>query len=172
MKWLSTALIALSVATLAVASPRPASAAGIQMTICNQSSAQLTVIVGYHTTGVNDQPGSNVLTGPFVSQGFWKIDPGKCIPFANPFSARYMFWWGVNHAGLNEYGAVWYTSGSDQFCIPNVYGSGNSSFTFEDENASEAACEKGHFSPNGANLWVNVRKVDLLVNPTVTFTGQ
>jgi hypothetical protein len=49
---------------------------------------------------------------------------------------------------------------------------GSGAFTFEDENASEAACEKGHFSQDGPNWWVNVRSVDVMVNPTVTFTGQ
>ena len=62
---------------------------------------------------------------------------------------------------------------NDHYCIPNVNGPAYiDGFTFEDENASEAACEKGHASQNGPNLWVSVRAVDLLVDPTVNFTGQ
>lgn len=183
MKWPYIAVIALAGATLTLSNPRPASAAGTQMNICNQTSAPLTVTIGYHSSGVNDAAGSNVLTGPFVSRGFLVVAPGKCEGFANPFNARYMFWWGHNEVGLNgirtiysdpkiNYGP-WTTNGNDHFCIPNVYGPNFiEGFTFEDENASEAACEKGHASQNGPNLWVSVRAVDLLVDATVKFTGD
>ena len=183
MKLLSIAVIALAAAALMLAHPRPAPAAGTQLNICNKTSVVLFVTIGYHSSGVNDVAGSNVLTGPFVSRGFSQVAPGKCEGYANPFSARYMFWWGHNEIGLNgirdiysdpkyTYGP-WMTNGNDHYCIPNIYGPNFiEGFTFEDENASQAACVSGHASQNGPNLWVSVRAVDLLVDPTVNFTGQ
>jgi uncharacterized membrane protein len=172
MKWFYFAVAAAAGALIFATSAKPASA-GTPLTVCNQTSVDLTVAAGYHSSGVNDTAGSNILTGPFVSHGWVVIAPGKCETRENPFNARYMFWWAINHAGLNVNGAVWATNGNDHFCVPNLYGSSFSgAFTFEDENASEAACEKGHFSQNGPNVWVSVRSVDLMVNPTVNFTGQ
>jgi hypothetical protein len=182
MKWLYFAVVALAGATVLLATGRPASAAGTPMTICNRSPLAITITIGYHSSGVNDTAGSNVLTGPFVSRGFAVIAPGKCSSYENPFSARYMFWWPHNEAGLNGMRTIWSdpkinyvtwtTNGNDHYCIPNVNGTYPiDEFTFEDENASEAACEKGHASQNGPNLWVSVRAVDLLVSSTVNFTG-
>jgi hypothetical protein len=138
------------------------------------------VAVGYHSTGVNDTPGSGILTGPFVSTGWTsEIAPGRCVNYANPFNARYMFWWGAVANGINYARTVWAVSGDNSFCIPNIYGSGSQSgdiarqFTFEYENVSKAACESGSANPRiGPNLWVPVRMVDLAVNPTVSFDGN
>jgi uncharacterized membrane protein len=155
MKWPYVVVLALAAVLLTLAVPSRASA-GTPLVICNQTSDGLSVAIGYHSTGVNDTAGSNVLTGPFVSRGFWTVNPGKCQQFENPFSARYMFWWGISKSGK-----IFDASGSDHFCI-----SANT-FTFEDENASENACTH---SPD--LHWVGVRVVDLIVDPTVNFTGQ
>jgi uncharacterized membrane protein len=167
------AVVALTGAIFLFAIPSPVSAAGTPLTICNQTTADLTVAAGYHSPGANDTSDSRVLTGPFVSHGWLVVAPGKCTTEENPFNARFMFWFGVNHIGLNTGILFWDTNG-DHFCVPNII-SGNipsGAFTFEDENASKEACEKGHFSQNGPNWWVNVRSVDVMVNPTVNFTGE
>jgi hypothetical protein len=158
----------------------PVAAAGTPLTICNRTSMPVEdVAVGYHSSGVNDAAGSRILTGPFVSIGWvGEIAPGRCQNFANPFGARYMFWWGAVSNGINFARTVWPVDGDDHFCIPNIYGSGSQeadmtkTFTFEDQNASEVACESGSTNPKvGPNLWVRVRKVDLDVNPIVDFSG-
>ena len=155
----------------------PALAAGTPLVICNQTAGTLSdVAVGYHSTGVNDAPGSRILTGPFVSTGWVRILHGQCATFANPFNARYMFWWGAVAGGINAPGTVWNASGDQSFCIPNVYGATadmSSSFTFEDENVSQSACESGRANPRvGPNIWARVRKVDLEVNAQVNFDGN
>jgi uncharacterized membrane protein len=154
--------------------PHRAAAEGTQLQICNRSSVELTdVAVGYFSTGTNDT--ADTLTGPFVSTGWWSIAAGACSSFRNPFGARYMFWWGLQSGVVNSGGNVWTTNGSAHFCIPNVYGPGGSvpSFTYEDENESEAACESGYSTDPklGHNIWVPVRKVDLDVDATVNFEG-
>jgi len=157
MKWSYLVVIVLAGVLLTLAAPGRASA-GTPLAICNQTSEGLSVAIGYHSSGVNDTAGSNILTGPFVSRGYWTVNPGKCQQFDNPFSARYMFWWGIS----SRSGKIFDASGSDHFCI-SIY-----SFTFEDENASEDACTH---SQTGLH-WVGVRAVDLLVDPTVNFNGQ
>jgi uncharacterized membrane protein len=168
MKWFGLAVIALA-GLLALANARPASAAGIMLQFCNKSSAPIDVVVGYHSSGVNDTPNSTVLTGPFVSRGWFVYAPGECASLPNPFSARYMFWWGHQTGTLNS-GSTWDAYGDDHFCIADIYGPNHvDNFTFEAQNVSETACENGHFSQNGANLWVGVREVDLEVDPRVSF---
>lgn len=157
-------IVVVGIGTLANA--RPASAAGTPLSICNRSVRELDVAFGYHSSGINDTAGSNVLTGPFVSRGWLILKTGQCGIAANPFNARYMFWWGTNDIGLNSFGVVWSTNRNDYFCIPNPYGQATSVFTFEDENASKDECVKGK------NIWVTARKVDLMVDATVNFTGN
>jgi uncharacterized membrane protein len=172
MKWPYLAVIALTGAVLFFSNPHPASAAGTPLTICNQTAVDLTIAAGYHSSGANDTADSRVLSGPFVSHGWLVVAPGKCTTEVNPFNARYMFWFAINHSGLNTGLLFWDTNG-DHFCVPNMLGSAPSgAFTFEAENVSQAACEQGHFTQNGPNWWVNVRIVDVMVNPTVNFTGQ
>src|SRR5215469_2685216 len=167
-------LITCALVMMVALSPVRAAADGRQLQICNQSSAELNnVVIGYYSRGSNDT--QDTLSGPFVSIGYWSIAAGKCASFANPFNARYIFWWGHQNGIMNTSGgADWTTNGGRHFCIPNVHGPAGialSSFTFEDENESEAACEAsyGPDSAVGHNIWVPVRKVDLEVNPTVTF---
>jgi uncharacterized membrane protein len=175
MKLLFPAVIALVGATVLLASANPASA-GTNLTICNKTSAVLHIAVGYHSSGVNDSADSKVLTGPFVSRGFTSTAPGKCDFFTNPFSARYMFWWATDQDVLNAGMTVWAGTNEDHFCIPNTRMAGPiHPFTFEVENRSEDACTHSQTSTTAAtsnNSWVRVRRVDLMVDPTVTFYGQ
>src|SRR6185437_12042647 len=48
------------------------------LNFCNRSANWVGVVVGYHSTGVNDPPDHSVLTGPFVTDGWTKVDPGQC----------------------------------------------------------------------------------------------
>jgi hypothetical protein len=171
MKWPYFAALALAGAALTLANARPASAAGTPLSICNQSAAHINVATGYHSSGVNDMPNSNILSGPFVSDGWTRIEPGECSTFANPFGARYMFWWAFSPAsGLNAVSA-WATNGVDHFCIAGIHVPAPHAFTFEDENRSQTTCESTS-TGDGPNVWVSVRAVDLMVNSTVYFTGQ
>ena len=155
MKRLMYFAVIVLAGALTLASAKPVSAARTPLTICNQTSVALVVAIGYHSSGVNDTAGSNILTGPYVSRGWFTVAPGQCQNMANPFNARYMFWWGAQSHGFNIT-SKWTTNGNDNFCIPNLYGPDHvDNFTFEDENASEAACEKGHFSTIGPNVWVS-----------------
>jgi hypothetical protein len=163
-------LFALVTVFLYVSAPQAiASAAGTQLQICNRSAATVNVAVGYHSSGPNDAPNSSMLTGPFVSIGWWSVAPGACRSFNNPFSARYMFWFGFTPLGVVPK-LSWTTNGDDYFCIANFNGTTAHAFTFEDENASQAAC-LSRSTQDGADLWQSVRKVDLDVNPVVNFDG-
>ena len=173
MKCFVMTVTSLAIATLALfASPSPASAT--QLNLCNQTSAHLEVAVGYYSAGRGQT--STHLSGPFVSTGWWDLSAGQCRNFANPFNARYMFWWGAQRIGINSSGSMWNTNGIDHFCIPNFHGPAaeiSAYWTFVRKNESKAACESSSSNPAiGHNLWVAARKVDLLASPTVNFTGQ
>ena len=176
MKNFALSVVAMSLfAGVLLASPGQASA--VSLTICNRTNVPIGVAVGYASSGINDT--STVLSGPFVSHGFWGVASGACYAAANPFNARYMFWW-----GYNQNGDLWPISGPSNyyFCAANTSGVvGHSAadavnaagFTFEDENVSATAC--GNAAPGdslGPNKWVPARRVDLDVSPTVTFMGQ
>src|SRR5689334_16816836 len=62
------------------------------LTFCNKTDNKVFLAVGYHSPGVNDPADHSLLTGPFVSRGFFAVESGNCITEPNPFDARYMFW--------------------------------------------------------------------------------
>lgn len=154
--------------TLAALANEPALAAGTSLQICNQTSTAISVAVSYVSRGENDT--ATTLTGPTVSVGWWGVQPNACSSMANPFAARYMYWWGYYVGGS----FLW--TGNDNsygFCIPNPYGSQLPQFTYEDQNASEDACTSAAPGDTyGPNVWVHSREVDLDVNATVDYSGQ
>lgn len=129
------AVVALSVLALI-----PRSAHAVALTFCNKTSAQVGIAVGYYSSGVNSDAGPNVLTGPFVSHGWWLVGPGNCAPIDNPFNARYVFWFGIGK-GLNDnyvnVQAMESSNSKRHFCIPWYFstdGKSTKSFTLEEEN--------------------------------------
>jgi len=153
----------------------PAAADGTGLTICNKTAEILAVAVGYYTPGVNDPADHHVLTGPFVSQGWYAVAPTKCTTIANKFNVRYMFWFAYSKVLNNQdsgiqfalVGNPWTTSSDDRFCVTNYFTSGKAkTFTYEDENAGLLQCNNDR-----NNSWVPVRKVDTLVNAIVQFDG-
>lgn len=182
---LSGAILALFIGGSALATTSPARAAGTGLEFCNQSSAATFVAAGYHSPGVNDPADHSLLTGPFVSIGWSTVGAGECHTFANPFNARYMFWFAANRSindaailpsldpnAFNTTNGLWSTNSDVFFCATSYFDNPTHrvgeapSFTYEDENESEAACHRGAY-----NLWLPVRKVDTWVNATVNFTG-
>jgi len=171
--------------TLMLSNTGTARASGVGLTICNRTSDTLGIAVGYHSPGVDDPADHSVLTGPFVSTGWWHVDAGQCYTFANPFSARYMFWFGFTpnfngapilsspDAHASNSSPQWTTNSDVQFCVTSFFSNPTHvnhmtpSFTFEDENESESACHRSAYA-----LWLPARKVDTWVNATVDFTGQ
>lgn len=148
--------------------PTPVSSSGVGtgLTICDKTSSQISIAVGYHSSGPNDT--STALTGPFVSAGWWVIPSQQCATAANPFGARYMFWWGY----YSTRRPLW-SSGTYGLCVPDAFGSYESpQFNFEDENESEQSCVGAPPDANGTNLWVGAREVDTDVMTTVYFDGQ
>jgi uncharacterized membrane protein len=127
---------------------------------CNRASVEVEVAVGYYSSGVDDGKNQNVLTGPFVSRGFWPVGVGRCQSFDNPFNARYMFWFALEHDTPRSHPII------DDATAIHMCASGKA-FTFEDENVSQDACEK---SP--IRIWVLPKKVDTAVDPNVNFTGD
>lgn len=161
-----------TVAVLGLLAFFPQSAHAANMTFCNRTSAQVGIAVGYYSSGVSTDASPNVLTGPFVSHGWWLIDPGSCDPVDNPFNARYMFWFGISK-GLNDnyvnVQAMESSNSERHFCIPWYFGTdgkSTKSFTLEDENRSLEACHAG-----ASRLWVVPHMVDIAVDPTVNYTG-
>jgi Protein of unknown function (DUF1036) len=160
---------AVTLAILAL-SPSPASAANL--TFCNRTSTPVGIAVGYYSSGANSDASPDVLTGPFVSHGWWLVDPGHCDPVDNPFDARYMFWFGISK-GLNDnyvnVQAMEASNSERHFCVPWYFGTdgkSTKSFTLEDENRSLEACHAG-----ASRLWVVPQMVDVAVDPTVNYTG-
>jgi len=159
-KYLTAACLALGLLTISSVVHAQNSS---DLTFCNRSANWVGVVVGYHSTGVHDPSDHSILTGPFVTDGWTKVDPGQCQTIRNPFNARYMFWWGYG-VGYNDSNPTVETDQpgpGEAFCVA----SGNKGFTFEDENASLDACHAAK------GLWVATHKVDTSVEATVNFTG-
>ena len=160
-RYLTAACLTLGMSTISSAVHAQNSSA---LNFCNRSANWVGVVVGYHSTGVNDPPDHSVLTGPFVTDGWTKVDPGQCQTIRNPFNARYMFWWGYG-IGYNDSSPTVETTEprpGAAFCVA----SGNKGFTFEDENVSLNACHAAK------GLWVATHEVDTAVNATVDFGGS
>jgi uncharacterized membrane protein len=170
------AATAIAVGMLAISSAAHGQTAA-PLTFCNATSAQVYIAVGYHSSGVNDAPGRNVLTGPFVSRGWWWVDPGTCETIDNPFKARYMFWFAISK-GYNDSApdvqAGETAESAAHFCVPwyfSTNGRTTRKFTFEDENESLTACHAGG-TTGSYRLWIVSHRVDIAVDPRVRFTGS
>lgn len=155
-------VVALVAAALAVPSA-PARAAGTPLRVCNHSSIRINVAGGYHSPGTDNS--ETVLTGPFVSKGWYVLEPGECVSIPNPFSARYMYW-----SGYTAQGVLW-NDGDVHFCVPNL-SEKPPRFTFEEENQSQAACEGSAYDSAGPNQWIVARRVDVADDPSDEYTGN
>jgi hypothetical protein len=157
-------LAALFVAAFAVTflafQPTSAAGAGPSITLCNKGSQtkrafDLLYAVGYYSPGVNDPPDHSVLSGPFVSRGWFLAKENTCVTIDNPFGARYIFYWAYegNFSYANtQYSPdpkdpsvftvanPWTTTGNDHFCITEPFVGTPKAFTYEDENGSAEAC--------------------------------
>lgn len=139
-------------------------ASGTSMHICNRSDGKIAVAAGYLSSGPDDH--DNILTGPFVSTGWWELEPGACASITNPFAARYMYWSGFSFGT----GPLW-QQGDWHLCVPNVYGH-SAAFTFESQNESEDACTTSTaYGTGGANMWMPARQVDISVDANVDYDG-
>ena len=163
------AMVALTAAISVCADRAPAEPTASALTLCNRLSDKVNIAIGYYSSGIND-PG-NVLTGPFVSRGWWTIESGQCRAFDNPFGARYMFWFGYQVSGLNDNPGKLLGSLQDSrpnFCVPDYFSLSNvPAFTYEDENASFKACYL-----QGMRYYVPVHKVDTFIETSAEITGQ
>ncbi len=144
------------------------------LTVCNKAVGyDVNVAFGYHSPGVSDPADHSILTGPFVSRGWWIIKSGECKTLENPFDARYMYWFGVDPGVNMDASTVLSMRKSDvqeHFCVNNyLSGADVPGFTYEDENESATACDKDT-SIGAHNLWVIPHAVDTWVNATVNFT--
>ncbi len=179
-------LVAIAFAGAAMTLFMPASTFAYQsapLTFCNNSGAKVGLAVGYHSPGVNDPADHSVLTGPFISRGWYGIEPGACTTIENPFGARYMFWFAFSpqfNADMSAAVAMRNSTASESFCVPNYFAAGKlPDFTYEDENESLAACDRigaddptAQASGQGKTLWITPRNTDTWVDATVNFTGQ
>jgi uncharacterized membrane protein len=178
MRALFHAIVAMSaLGALSLLGTTPAAAySSAPLVICNKSPELLQkVVIGYHSPGVNDPADHSLLTGPFVTRGFWKIAPGECTTFDNPFGARYMFWFiaSYHYNGSIDGGGLVPQADPNRWCVPNFYNGGPTpAFTFEDENAKDPSGHSDACWKNGANFWALFHSVDTWVNPELDFTGQ
>lgn len=162
---LGLALLIASVAGLAISTAAFAEPNAAPMNFCNRTSDEVMVALGYYSSGVDDGANHNLLTGPFVSRGWFSVRANQCQVFPNPFNARYMFWIAtdrnVQHPPVEDA-----ASSGTHMCITGT------TFTFEDQNVSSAAC---HTDPAALTkwqvAWVLPKKVDTEVDPNVNFTG-
>ena len=173
-------LIALLGAAMALLGPTSASAYSSQpLSFCNKTSVQVGITVGYHSPGINDPADHSVLTGPFVSKGWFHVNPRECATFANPFGARYMFWFGFSTDGkglnTNRSAVIGGDGSRPKYCVTNHFNSHANhmtpNFTYEIENESAAECVRAGGSTKDS-LWVTPRLVDTWVDATVDFNGQ
>lgn len=144
------------------------------LTLCNKMSSRAEVSIGYFSSGVSDT--EHMLSGPFVSEGWWHIDPGVCQTFPNPFSARYMFWYAFdymvnNGVGLNDNETVVLydrIKPGQHMCVTSYFRTDTTrTFTYEDENVSKDTCDRATNS-----LWIIPNKVDTLIQSQVDITAQ
>lgn len=163
------------------ASPASAQRASAPLTFCNQTSANVGLTIGYHTPGVNDPADHSLLTGLFVSDGWYSVEAAQCQTFPNKFGARYMFWFAFSSQYNNSYSSILAgRNDNDQYmCATNyliAHADGKTpEFVFESENVSRAACDDqadGAADGTGKTLWIGGKSVDTWVNATVNFTGQ
>jgi uncharacterized membrane protein len=151
------------------------------MTICNQSSVALKTAIGYHSPGVDDPADHSRLTGPFVTRGWWQIEPGACHTFQNPFNARYMYWFGFS----SEYHNIYKGWNSTQinaanamknplaWCLNNfVLTDTVLGFTYELENTKSNDPALDRCTVKMSNYWEEFNLVDTWIDPKVNFTGQ
>lgn len=151
------------------------------LTVCNQLPNRALVAVGYFSSGVSDT--ANTLSGPFVSRGWWPVQPGECQTFPNPFNARYMFWYAfdtdIASLRLNDNDLV--VMGMRilpgvHMCVTDYFDTSTiRAFTYEDENVSKAACDQASGDgqqKDGNALWVIPNKVDTLIQSKVNITAQ
>jgi hypothetical protein len=179
--WDYPALVALAGAIFTLANLTAASAGqSAPLTFCNKTPDKVGVAIGYFTPGLTDPADHSILTGPFVSRGWSFFEPGQCGMFPNPFGARYMFWFGFSKGYHDSEIAAMFMRNPDlplHFCVTSYFVGDTQvpAFTYEDENASVAACDlAGGVTPSerGHTLVVTPQTVDTWVNATVNFTGQ
>ena len=176
------ALVAAMVAALTALTPSRAFAySSAPLTFCNKTDVKVGLAAGYHSPGVNDPADHSVLTGPFVSRGWYPVEPGSCVTVPNPFGARYMFWFAFSKAFNSDYGTLVFQriEDGDHFCIASYFGDGSGnkvpSFTYEDENVSKDACDiagGSHPDVSSTTEWIKATSVDTWVDATVNFTGK
>jgi uncharacterized membrane protein len=149
----------------ALSGPAFAAPSAAPLTFCNRTSSTVSVAIGYYSSGTDDGTNHNLLTGPFVSRGWWDVNPNQCQSFPNPFDARYMFWFPLEpHEPRSHRPVDNVTSSGTHMCI-----TGNG-FTFEDQNVSIDACHADHLAGTPAGVrWVLAYKVDTAVDPTANF---
>jgi uncharacterized membrane protein len=148
----------------------PSCAAAYQsapLNFCNNSAERVTVAVGYHSPDAADPDDHSLLTGPYVSKGWYQIVAGTCQTIDNPFDARYMFWFAWSKSFHNTAASLGAPSGDPaDFCVSDYLIPGQlPDFTYEDENVSSEACH------GKARRWLTSNKVDTWLNPNVDFTG-
>jgi uncharacterized membrane protein len=161
-------LVMAATGMLIISAPAFAEPATAPLNFCNRTSNPVAVAVGYYSSGVNDT--QNELTGPFVSRGWWTVNGGQCQSLANPFDARYMFWFALPPENPSSVPPDTNADGSQidaanparHMCIRSM------AFTFEDDNVSYGVCKKNN--PTNSR-WVLAHKVDTEVDPDVNFTG-
>ena len=73
-----TMFAVLSAATLVTSVPATAEPPTAPLNFCNRTSEEVDVAVGYYSSGIHDEQSSNVLTGPFVTRGWWGVK--RCCP--------------------------------------------------------------------------------------------
>ena len=171
-----TIVAALTLGILALWSATPAVAYTSQpLTICNKSPVTLHVAFGYHSPGVDDPADHSVLTGPFVTRGWGTVEPDTCHTYENPFSARYMFWFGFSTQYNNNaiaVGTITSPQGDPtRFCVTDYFNPAPG-FTFEAENVKDPTFLTDACRSAGKNIWVSFAMVDTWVDATVNFTGQ
>jgi uncharacterized membrane protein len=159
MKVFKGSIFAIAAAGALIAAT-PSSAAPLNF--CNNTSAQVAMFFGYYSIGVGDSANHDVLTGPFVSEGPWLVEANQCQEFHNPFDARYMFWFVIDPQ--NPQTPDDYATPGQHMCVRGQHA------TFEDENVSADACHAGS-TPTSHAVWVAPHKIDIAVNPTVTYSG-
>ena len=161
-----TMFAVLSAATLVISVPAAAEPPTAPLNFCNRTSEEVDVAVGYYSSGIHDEQSSNVLTGPFVTRGWWGVSGGQCQSFANPFDARYMFWFPIQRTARTHIPVDDTANPARHMCISGA------SFTFEDQNVSIDTCHADPAATTSAGVrWVVGHKVDTEVDPNVSFTG-
>ena len=155
-------------AVMVHAGPAIAAPPAAPLNFCNRTSAPVGVAYGYYSSGVDDGQNHNLLTDATV----WCQEDGRrwtvanVKSFANPFSARYMFWFPIEPHQPRSHTVVEDSTGPGTHHVHH----GRWFHVRRSKRFNRCMSQRSRGDERGREMGV-VDKVGTEVDPNVSFTG-